>query len=88
MSAVLRKVLSMDPTIEAATDCYIDDIIVNTDIVGLHEVVKHLNKYGLQTKPIECFDNARVLGLQLRNAAGAGLQWSRGNQLPDDLATQ
>ena len=35
MSTVLHKVLSMDPIIEAATDCYIDDIIVNTDIIGL-----------------------------------------------------
>ena len=87
MSAVLHKVLSMDLIIEAATDCYIDNVIVNTDMLSLREVVKPLNKYGLQTKSIECNDNACVLGLQLRNVAGASLQWSRGNQLADDIGS-
>ena len=33
MSMILRKVLSLDPRVEAATDHYIDDIIVSTKVL-------------------------------------------------------
>ena len=74
MSAILSKVLIMDH--------YIDDIIVDVDKVSLLRVVKHLNKYGLETKPIENISSARVLGLQMHRVANDGLHWRRGNQLP------
>ena len=83
MTAVLSKVLSMDPEIDAATDHYIDDIIVNSSLVSLDRVVKHLQRFGLQTKPSESMENARVLGLQLRSAPNEGLMWNRSNELPD-----
>ena len=49
------------PVIKAATNHYIDDIIINEDSVSVHQVAERL-RYGLET---EVLDNARVLGLQL-----------------------
>lgn len=83
MTAVLAKVLSMDPEINEATDHYVDDIIVNEDLVDLERVVKHLQRYGLETKPPERIEEARVLGLQLQSVPGVGLLWRRGSELPD-----
>ena len=84
MSTILRKVLSVDPVIKAATDHYIDDIIINEDSVSVHQVAEHLRRYGLETKPPEVLDNARVLGLQLsRQLPGRKLWWARGNTIPE-----
>ena len=82
MSAVLNKVLSLDSRIAAATDHYVDDIVVDLSQVSMSEVVKHLKQYGLETKPPEKIDEARVLGLQLGRADDGTLCWSRGNHLP------
>ena len=79
MSAVLRKVLSMDSVIKVATD-----IIINEDSVSVNQVVEHLRRYGLETKPPEVLDNARVLGLQLsRQLPCRKLWWTRGNAIPE-----
>ena len=83
MSCILGKVLSLDLEIDCATDHYIDDIFVNVKKISLEQVTQHLRNYGLQTKPSERFEDARVLGLQLQRVPGYGLCWSRGNQLPD-----
>ena len=83
MTAVLARVLSLDAEIDAATDHYIDDIIVNSSLVSVARVAAHLQRYGLQTKPPERIEDACVLGLQVRGVAGQGLLWSRGNELPD-----
>ena len=83
MTAVLAKVLSLDPVIDAATDHYIDDIVVNCSLVSPERVVEHLRRYGLQTKPLECFEDTCVLGLQLRSVPGQGLMWSRSNEIPN-----
>jgi transposase InsO family protein len=82
MSTILRKVLSLDPRIQAATDHYVDDIIVNQDVASVAEVSAHLARFGLRTKLPEEFDNARVLGLQLHNHRGEELRWKRGNTIP------
>lgn len=78
MSAVLKKVLSLEPKISSATDSYIDDIIVNNDIVSGEEVVIFLRKYGLDAKPPEKIENARVLGLRLVKKDDE-LIWKRDN---------
>ena len=82
MSAVVRRILSLDPRIAAATDHYIDDIVFDKDIVSVVEVVEHLRKYGLETKPPESLEGARVLGLQLSRGRSGRLMWSRGNDIP------
>ena len=76
MTAVLAKVLSLDAEIDAATDHYIDDIIVNSSLVSVARVAAHLQRYGLQTKPPERIEDACVLGLQVCGVAGQGLLWS------------
>ena len=42
MSEILRTVLRMDPEIAKGTDHYIDDLIVNEDMVSVDKVSEHL----------------------------------------------
>jgi ribonuclease HI len=88
MSAVLRKVLSLDPVIFAATSHYIDDIIVDTSVVSLQAVSAHLEKYGLITKPPERIEESRVLGLQMSRGPDGRLVWHRGNSVPEVLVSE
>ena len=82
MTKILKTVLAKDRRVEEGTDNYIDDIIVNENVVSATEVVAHLQKYGLEAKPPEELDGGRVLGLSLnRNAAGE-LVFYRGNIFP------
>ena len=48
MSAVVKYILAADPTISAATDHYVDDIVVDVDQVSVHQVIEHLRRYGLK----------------------------------------
>ena len=61
MAAVVRYILTVDSDISAATDHYVDDIVIDTDLVSVERVVEHLRQYGLVTKPPETLDGARVL---------------------------
>ena len=64
MKAVLTRVLSQDPTLEKGTSAYIDDILVNEDIMDAGCVVQHLLRCGLEGKTPECTaTGTRVLGL-------------------------
>jgi transposase InsO family protein len=83
MSHILGKVLSLDPRIREATGFYLDDIIVNEDMVSAEQVSEHLSKYGLVAKPPQKLENSRVLGLQLKKEEGGDIGWSRGNTLPE-----
>lgn len=78
MSAIVTKVLSLDPNIERATDSFIDDIIVNESIISANEVSQHLQRYGLESKPSECLIGARVLGLRVFEENGE-ISWKRDN---------
>lgn len=82
MSKILKTVLSMDENIKRATSSYIDDILVNEDIVSADKVIIHLNKYGLVTKPPEVLTGGAVLGLQLREVGGEILFY-RNNKIPE-----
>ena len=85
MSAVVKCILNADPDISAATDHYVDDIVINTDMVSVNKVVEHLQRYGLETKPPETLDGARVLGLHLAIKQQGGLTWTRGKAVPQLL---
>ena len=50
MSRILAKVLAPDKNVSRGTDHYIDEIIVNEDIVSVSEVKQHFSKYGLISK--------------------------------------
>ena len=86
MSRVLKEMLAMDPLIQAATDHYIDDIIVNEDITSMENVANHLKKFGLVTKLAENLHEARVLGLQICRDEKSVLIWKRGNHRDDVVA--
>jgi hypothetical protein len=80
MSAVLTKVLSLESDVKLGTDSYIDDIIVNEDVVSSERVASHLLKYGLESKPAEPLIGGRVLGLRI-NLEDGQIFWSRDNQV-------
>lgn len=82
MSKILKKVLSLDEDIKNSTDSYIDDIIVNTAKIDIDLVIRHLARYGLQTKTPAKFESVKVLGLQINRKNGR-FCWSRGNNLVD-----
>jgi hypothetical protein len=89
MSSIVNKVLSMDPIVRRATDSYVDDIVVNEQIVSSDVVIKLLGKYGLSAKPAEPLDGGRVLGLRLRRMDGK-LVWCRDNKVKpvDEVKTK
>lgn len=82
MTHVLRKVLSLQEDIRQGTDNYIDDIIVDERITTAEKVKDHLRLFGLQSKPIERVEEARVLGLQLFKRNG-DIKWKRSNEIPE-----
>lgn len=83
MKAVLNCVLSQDPLVERGTSTYIDDILVNEDIVKVDYVERHLANYGLTSKtPERVADGARVLGLKVWGEHG-NLFWRRDNSVGD-----
>lgn len=83
MKAVLKSVLSQDPDVEMGTSAYIDDILVNEDVVKAGHVVEHLKSYGLLSKsPERVTDGTRVLGLRVWGEH-QHLVWKRDNEVDD-----
>ena len=82
MSKIVQLVLAQDERVRAGTDSYIDDIMVDEDIVTVEEVVKHLRRYGLETKPPEDLEGNRVLGLSILRSPAGELVFGRGNEVP------
>lgn len=86
MSKILGEVLSRDKLVSRGTSSYIDDIIVNENIVSVEKVVDHLKRFGLETKPPEDLEGGRVLGLSLyREKEGSPLKFKRGNSIPETV---
>ena len=83
MKTVLNKVLSMSANIQKGTSSYVDDLIVNEDVVSAAEVRDHLARYGLVTKdPERVWDGTRLLGLRVWGEQGV-LRWQRDNTIED-----
>ncbi|KAG0719421.1 hypothetical protein GWK47_050518 [Chionoecetes opilio] len=81
MKAVLNCVLSQDPDVRRGTSAYVDDILVNEDVVKTSRVEEHLRNFGLTSKPpIRVVNGARVLGLKVWGEQG-GLVWRRDNEV-------
>lgn len=89
MTAIVNYVLKQEEGVKNGTDSYIDDIIVNEDIVRVEKVEKLLRKYGLESKPAETISGARVLGLRVYERNGR-LLWKRDNftEPPRDRMTK
>ncbi|KAF0314327.1 hypothetical protein FJT64_015207 [Amphibalanus amphitrite] len=79
MKAVVRSVLEQDPDVQRAVLPYVDDLLVNEDVLSADSVVAHFEKFGLNCKPPErAASGARLLGLRVQ-AEGGKLQWTRDN---------
>ena len=65
MCAIIKTVLSIDPVMKEGTDSFIDDIIVNENVISSSDVIRHLKSFGLESKPAIPLGEARVLGLRL-----------------------
>ena len=87
MSRVLEVVLKKDETIYRATSSYIDDIIVNEDIIDVEHVRGHLAKFGLTSKPAVKLKEAKALGLQLAECDDGRISWKRGSAWTDEEVT-
>ena len=82
MKSVLSAVLAQDENVRRATSPFIDDMLVNEDILPVEKVVAHLESFGLICKPAErLVDGARALGLDVRKGED-GLVWRRANEIP------
>uniref|UniRef100_A0A5S6Q5M4 Integrase catalytic domain-containing protein n=1 Tax=Trichuris muris TaxID=70415 RepID=A0A5S6Q5M4_TRIMR len=81
MKTVLSCALSQDQDVRKGTSAYIDDILVNEDIVKADRVVQHLLRFGLTCKaPVRVADGARVLGLKVWGERG-NLIWRRDSEI-------
>uniref|UniRef100_A0A5S6Q0Y6 RNase H domain-containing protein n=1 Tax=Trichuris muris TaxID=70415 RepID=A0A5S6Q0Y6_TRIMR len=82
MKAVINHVLSLSADVQRGTSAYLDDILVNEDIIDANRVKQHLASYGLACKdPERVWDGTRMLGLYVRKRNGAAT-WSRDSKLP------
>ena len=85
MKVVVSEVLKQNDVIKGAASPYVDDILVNEDVVTSDVVVCHLRQFGLECNPAQCVvDGARVLGLWVggRRVGGESvLQWRRDNNI-------
>ena len=79
MKAVVKTILAQDPKIESAVLPYVDDLLVNEDLVSAEQVAAHFAAFGLECKqPARAADGARLLGLRVQPVNGQ-LQWTRDN---------
>ena len=84
MNAILQKVLSLDGKISNGTDDYLDDILVNEDVVWANEVAAHLANYGLRCKEAEkVADGTKFLGLWVESSSNGSLRWKRRASVPE-----
>ena len=83
MTRILKTVLGKRKEIEAATNSYIDDILVYETAVTVAEVVEHLEKFGFTTKWPEALEGGAALGLKLEKDRTGELVFQRGNEIPE-----
>ena len=83
MTLILKTVLGKDEKVKAATNSYIDDILVDETEVKSSDVVDHLKEFGLNTKPPEPLEGGAALGLRIGRDKLGRLVFSRGNEIPE-----
>ena len=88
MKAVLNKVLDQDKEVRAGTSAYVDDILVDEELISAERVITHLRTYGLETKqPERAAGGMRVLGMHVWQD-GDVLKWTRDNAVTSEVATK
>ena len=85
MTLILKTVLGKDEKVKAATNSYIDDILVDGTEVKASDVVDHLKEFGLKTKPPEPLERGGggALGLRIGRDKLGQLVFSRGNAISE-----
>ena len=82
MKAVVQAILERDERVRRGVLAYVDDLLVDEDIVSAEEVVQHFAEYGLECKPPQrAAEGARLLGLRV-GAYGGELRWQRDSEIP------
>lgn len=67
----------MNERVQRATDSYIDDIVVNEDIVSVESVMSLLTQFGLEFKDPQNVISNRVLGLGIDESDDQDICWHR-----------
>ena len=81
MKTVLDVVVKQDESVAKAVSSYVDDVLVNEDVMPAENVSEHLRAFGLECKePTRAKDGARILGLRVRKEQD-GLRWKRDNDV-------
>lgn len=84
MQAVVREVMAQDERVKKGSSAYVDDIIIDGDVVDPEMVRAHFKKFGLEGKQVERLaDGARVLGLRVSKGVDKRLHWCRDNNIGD-----
>ncbi|XP_037093010.1 uncharacterized protein LOC119112829 [Pollicipes pollicipes] len=79
IKAVVRSVLEQDAVVQRAVLPYVDDLLVNEDVLSAERVVVHFAEFGLDCKhPERAASGAWLLGLRVQ-AEGRELRWVRDN---------
>jgi hypothetical protein len=83
MGAIMQAILEKAVDVQADTDSYIDDVLVDERVVQAERVELLLAKYGLVSKPIERMgpEGLRVLGLRVFRSDCGLLRWRRDGPL-------
>ena len=83
MKSVIDAIVPQDHTIKSTTSAYVDDILINENLVPVSSVQQNFLDYDLVSKdPVRLRDGARVLGLQVWEKDDT-LRWKRGSQIPE-----
>ncbi|XP_043206517.1 uncharacterized protein LOC122372905 [Amphibalanus amphitrite] len=81
MKTVLETVAKQDKNVEKAVSSYVDDVLVNEEVMSAEKVAEHLQAFGLECKdPARAQEGARILGLRVWGEQGA-LMWKRDNDV-------
>ena len=83
MKTVLETIAKQDKKVQEAVSFYLDDVLVNEEVLTAEAVAAHLGAYGLDCKPpVRVKEGSRVLGLRV-DGEGTDLRWKRDNEVQD-----
>ncbi|KAF0297012.1 hypothetical protein FJT64_005559 [Amphibalanus amphitrite] len=91
MRSVVRTILEQNEAVSRGVLPYVDDLLVNEDVISAEQVAEHFSRYGLVCKPPQRpADGARMLGLQVSCSRSGELQWRRDNPVgaPPEVMTR
>ncbi|XP_043196249.1 uncharacterized protein LOC122367307 [Amphibalanus amphitrite] len=91
MRSVVRTILEQNEAVSRGVLPYVDDLLVNEDVISAEQVAEHFSRFGLVCKPPQRpADGARMLGLQVSCSRSGELQWRRDNPVgaPPEVMTR